>query len=102
MHYSGVFSSAAFTLDNFAAIFRDAPTVRAIANTLILVVVCSTLSATIGAAVGYVLQTKRVPFPWLIEAAILVPFALPGLDLRPSPRCGRSSTFRAPMGRSPA
>jgi iron(III) transport system permease protein len=79
MHYSGVFSLAAVTFDNFGGIFHDAATLRAIANTLILVVVCSTLSAVIGGAAGYVLQTKRVPFPWLIEAAILVPWALPGL-----------------------
>lgn len=79
MHYSGIFSLSALTLGNFAGIFGDAVTLRAIANTVILVVVCSTLSAAIGAAVAYVLQTRRVPAPWLIEAAILVPWALPGL-----------------------
>jgi iron(III) transport system permease protein len=79
MHYSGVFSSTAFTLSNFSGIFHDAVTLRAIANTLILVIVCSTLSAIIGGAAGYVLHTKRVPLPWLFEAAILVPWAVPGL-----------------------
>ena len=79
MHVSGVFSAAAITLDNFAGIFHDAATLRAIANTLFLVVVCSTLSAALGAAVAYVLHTKRVPLPWLFEALILIPWALPGL-----------------------
>lgn len=79
MHYSGVFSTSAFTLGNFSGIFHDAVTLRAIANTLILVVVCSTLSAVIGGATGYVLHTKRIPLPWVFEAAILVPWAVPGL-----------------------
>jgi iron(III) transport system permease protein len=79
MHVSGVFSATGITLDNFAGIFQDAATLRAIANTLFLVVVCSTLSAAMGAAVAYVLHTKRVPFPWLLEALILIPWALPGL-----------------------
>lgn len=79
MHLVGVFSASALTLDNFAGIFHDPVTMRAIANTLVLVVTCSTVSAAIGAAVAYVLHTKRLPFPWLIQAAILVPWSVPGL-----------------------
>ena len=79
MHFAGVFSLSALTLDNFAAIFRDAVTLRAIGNTLLLVVVCSTIAALLGALVAYVLQTKRLPLGWLIQAAILVPWSLPGL-----------------------
>jgi iron(III) transport system permease protein len=75
----GVINFSRMTLSNYVTVLGDETTWRAVGNTVILMIVCSTICIAMGAAVAYAVLRRFPHWRTSVEAMLATPWAMPGL-----------------------
>jgi iron(III) transport system permease protein len=68
----------AYTFENFVQLFADPKTLRPIVNSLVMSAIATAVSIVIGVLSAHLVGRHRFAGRWLIDLAVMLPWALPG------------------------
>jgi len=77
----GLFDLSQFGIGNYLRVFSDQSVQRAVVNTLMLMIVCSTACVVLGGFVAYVISRQLPRFRAVVESVATLPLIVPGLVL---------------------
>ncbi len=88
---------SSFSLDHYAAVFKQEITMTGIQNSLYLSALAVLVDVVLGLLIAYVIVRKLIPFTGALDSLVMIPLALPGIVLAFGYVVTYTGTFLDPM-----